>query len=114
MKENYLVELKKQHLEYTFVVPGKSTACVAPIWRAGEAPQGAVNFFAAGLDCCSEEEGFHCDDAKDPTAHSGHALQDLSGELRQTAVMLTQKYGVEMAARPIFVSWTKEQLVKPP
>lgn len=114
MKENYAAELNTQHLDYTFVVPAKSTTCVAPIWHSGEAPTGVISFFAAGTDCCSLEGGFHCGDVDDPDAHSGEVLPDLPGDYRQTAVMLTQKFGVEMAPRPIFVSWTSKTLVAAP
>lgn len=100
-------------LGYSYVPLAKVTNCVAPIWT-GEKIDKPVQYFAAGTDCCSLEEGFHCGPVDAPDAHSGKVLEDLTGELRQAAVIATVKYGFQMATRPIFVSWTEEELVKIP
>lgn len=52
-----------------------STYCVAPIVKSGTAEERPPQFWAVGVDCCAEGK-FTCDDAQDPTAHSGLVFLD--------------------------------------
>jgi hypothetical protein len=54
-----------------------TTYCVAPILdntQAGMHP--TVQYWAAGIDCCTSRGDFHCDDTWNPKSHSGMVLLD--------------------------------------
>lgn len=94
------------------------TYCAAPIVATGGAADAAVGFWAVGVNCCSANGEFTCDDAGDSTASSGlrvesHALGDATGHavdnnydlaVRKASAM----YGKTIAASPVYVVWQKD------
>lgn len=109
---NYKVERAMPEIGYAYVLEEKVTKCVAPIWDAS-APKGDINFWAAGEDCCSQEEGFHCG-SEAASAHSGEMYLDNDSNLKAATVMASVKYHTTAPARPMFLTWTDELLVASP
>merc|ERR1719168_484085 len=48
--------------------------CVAPI--VGKSPMTTVQYWAAGVDCCSQDGNFTCHDVGSKTAHAGLVYLD--------------------------------------
>eukprot|EP00438_Fugacium_kawagutii_P025670 Skav205815 [mRNA] locus=scaffold307:430550:432604:+ [translate_table: standard] len=83
------------------VVDG-STYCVAPIVDAATS---SVQFFAAGIDCCSRGK-FECDDAWDEKAHAGLVLRHAWHPQYALAVkQAAAAFGLTTAKNPLFVQW---------
>lgn len=87
--------------------------CVAPI--AGDVPADKVQFWAAGLDCCSARGNFQCDDAPDRKARSGIVLRDwgqLTKDKRPYYMKAVKQaevvYDIASAKEPIFVQWISD------
>jgi hypothetical protein len=87
--------------------------CVAPILDDSQSAR--VEYWAAGLDCCSQRADFNCDDAWDPKAKSGVVIIDNGSWFTSKFDMYTKAvhqaqaaYGVVSAAKPIFVRWVTD------
>merc|ERR1719287_267204 len=68
--KNFGAEQSSPTLGFIYVQPAVSTYCVAPLWDAVIESDDMVNFWAAGNDCCSLQDGFHCGAADEANAHS--------------------------------------------
>ncbi|CAK9089895.1 unnamed protein product [Durusdinium trenchii] len=77
-----------------------ATYCVAPVIDASGGP---IQFWAAGMDCCSRGT-FECDDAWDQKAHAGLVLQ-ARDQYRLAVRQAAAAYGLASAKEPIFVQW---------
>jgi hypothetical protein len=88
--------------------------CVAPI--LDEDMDTRVEYWAAGVDCCSYRGDFSCDDAWDPRARSGAVLFEDSSELIPSIRPFFEKARIEAEAaynmassdEAIFVKWTRD------
>lgn len=87
--------------------------CVAPILDDSSAAD--VEFWAAGVDCCSQRADFNCDDAWDPEAKSGVVILDNGSILPSNfdyymkAVRQAEAaYGIVAAKQPLFVRWVTD------
>jgi len=87
--------------------------CVAPILDDSQAAR--VEYWAAGVDCCSQRADFNCDDSWDPKAKSGVVIIDNGSLMTSKFDMYTKAvhqaeaaYGVVSAAKPIFVRWVAD------
>jgi len=92
--------------------------CVAPIVRQGLDIDPVVQYWAAGVDCCSPKNGFLCDDVLEKDARGGIAIVDASPWLGKSArpnlkLAVDQAagwYGLLSADEPVFVRWLKDPL----
>lgn len=88
--------------------------CVAPI--LDEDMDTRVEFWAAGVDCCSYRGDFSCDDAWDPKARSGAVMFEDSSWLVPSKRPYFEKarleaetaYNMASSDHAIFVTWTKD------
>jgi hypothetical protein len=88
--------------------------CVAPI--LDEDMDTRVEFWAAGVDCCSYRGDFSCDDAWDPKARSGAVIFEDSSELVPSERAFFEKarkeaeaaYNMASSDDSIFVRWVKD------
>lgn len=88
--------------------------CVAPI--LDEDMDTRVEYWAAGVDCCSYRGDFNCDDAWDPKARSGAVIFEDSSELiaseRPFFVKARQEaeaaYNLASTDDAIFLKWTRD------
>lgn len=88
--------------------------CVAPI--LDEDMDTRVEYWAAGVDCCSYRGDFNCDDAWDPKARSGAVIFEDSSELVPSERVFFEKaraeaetaYNMASSDDAIFVKWTKD------
>lgn len=83
-----------------------STYCVAPIKIWGVQPKNAVQYWAAGKECCDARNTFKCDDAWVPKARGGLVLSN--GDVpyyAQAAKIAAATAGLTSAPEPIFVQW---------
>lgn len=88
--------------------------CVAPI--LDEDMDTRVEYWAAGVDCCSYRGDFNCDDAWDPKARSGAVIFEDSSELVPSMRPFFEKarleaevaYNMASSDDAIFVKWTKD------
>lgn len=114
--KNYLEEVKPKEPEDTFYLfksLAKTTYCVAPIISSSGLPA-EQQYWAAGTDCCSKEDGFHCDDSEVQGAHSGKSDVDATGKFFHSVKVGEIKYGWKTVDHPLFVHWSKGILVPPP
>lgn len=107
-------KLDVRDILYQFVVPEKTTYCVAPVVPVGGALPSPQQFWAVGTDCCSVDGGFHCGASEDAGAHSGKGDVDATGRFFKAVKMGELKYGWKTVEHPYFVHWTKEILVPSP
>eukprot|EP00927_Polykrikos_kofoidii_P002058 TRINITY_DN10791_c0_g1_i1.p1 TRINITY_DN10791_c0_g1~~TRINITY_DN10791_c0_g1_i1.p1 ORF type:complete len:651 (-),score=118.68 TRINITY_DN10791_c0_g1_i1:104-2056(-) len=103
---------------------GVHTFCVAPI--VDSSSNGRVEFWAAGLDCCSKYGNFVCDDAGDDGIDAGLVLSyrhdgifdTFFGRLLSPPLMrrdlflkavadVEAVHGLVSSPNPVFVRWTK-------
>mmetsp|Transcript_63175 Transcript_63175/g.133345 ORF Transcript_63175/g.133345 Transcript_63175/m.133345 type:complete len:341 (+) Transcript_63175:174-1196(+) len=91
---------------------GKDRICVAPIVDSSEKPA-TVEYWAAGINCCGDEEhsrAFSCDDVDDPQAHAGLVWlsygpqKHLLSDFRKAANMAQNKTSPPSQGA-IFVRW---------
>jgi hypothetical protein len=87
--------------------------CAAPI--LDDVPIAKVQYWAVGMDCCSQRADFNCDDSWSPKAHSGVVILESNDWLPShrdaymKAVDLAQStYGIISQQDPIFVRWVAE------
>jgi hypothetical protein len=87
--------------------------CVAPILDDSQASR--VEYWAAGIDCCSQRADFNCDDSWDPKAKSGVVIIDNGSPVTSKYDMYMKAvhqaeaaYGVVAAPVPIFVRWVTD------
>lgn len=79
------------------------TYCVAPIMD--DMMGGAVEFWAVGIDCCSVRGSFWCDDAWNPKARSGIAVQDPNGHYADAVRQAEAAFEIAASVRPLLVRW---------
>jgi hypothetical protein len=86
------------------------TYCVAPVMD--ETQTSRVEYWAAGIGCCKQRADFSCDQAADPTAHSGVVILDSnsfftsSHDFFKLAVKQAEaQYDIVSAPEPLFVRW---------
>jgi len=86
------------------------TYCVAPVMD--ETQTSRVEYWAAGIGCCKQRADFSCDQAADPTAHSGVVILDSnsfftsSRDFFKLAVKQAEaQYDIVSAPEPLFVRW---------
>jgi len=87
--------------------------CVAPIVdTSGQTQSTAVQFWAAGTDCCGQRGAFFCDDAWNPQARSGIVMSDASSlrpELHNQYNLAVKQayaaYNLLADDHPVFVRW---------
>lgn len=93
---------------------GDEKYCVAPV--LGPQPASSVEFWAAGVDCCSTGD-FSCDDAKKAGAHGGAVIFDPSpmvaapvtrSHFVKAAREAAAYYNLQSAEEPIFVRWVQD------
>lgn len=91
--------------------------CVAPVVGATliDPDLQAVQYWAAGMDCCTPRSGFLCDEALEYSARSGVAIIDASGlttaEKPYYLKAVNQSiatYGTLTAKEPVFVKWVED------
>lgn len=89
------------------------TYCVAPI--LDDSSVADVEFWAAGVDCCSQRADFNCDDAWDPNAKSGVVILDNGSFLpsnfdyyMKAVKQAEAAYGIVAAKQPLFVRWVTD------
>lgn len=89
----------------------EKTYCVAPVQDGTLSTQPEVQFWAAGIDCCSPGL-FTCDDAWDPKAKSGVVMRNVSTlfpdwypEYWEAVKQAEAAFGIASSAEPIFVRW---------
>jgi len=87
--------------------------CVAPILDDSQASR--VEYWAAGVDCCSQRADFNCDDSWDPKAKTGVVIIDNGSivtskyDMYMKAVKQAEAaYGALAAPKPIFVRWVTD------
>jgi len=88
--------------------------CVAPI--LDEDMDTRVEYWAAGVDCCSYRGDFSCDDAWDPKARSGAVIFEDSSMLVPSERVFFEKarheaeaaYNMASSDEAIFIKWTKD------
>jgi len=87
--------------------------CVAPILDDTQSTR--VEYWAAGIDCCSQRADFNCDDAWNPKAKSGVVVIDNGSPVTSNFDMYMKAvhqaeaaYGVVAAKKPIFVRWVAD------
>jgi len=87
--------------------------CVAPILDDSQSAR--VEYWAAGVDCCSQRADFNCDDSWDPKAKSGVVIIDNGSPVTNKFDMYMKAvhqaeaaYGVVAAPKPIFVRWSTD------
>merc|ERR1719487_546052 len=88
--------------------------CVAPI--LDEDMDTRVEYWAAGVDCCSYRGDFNCDDAWDPKARSGAVIFEDSSQLVPSERVFFEKARIEAEAaynmassdEAIFLKWTRD------
>jgi len=91
--------------------------CVAPItMKYAQVVTPEVQYWAAGVDCCTNDE-FFCGDALLPGTRSGLVLTKkkdfFSGKQEmdfymEAANMASAKFGVHTAAQPLFLHWVAD------
>lgn len=83
------------------------TYCVAPI--IDEMMNGAVEFWAVGIDCCSVRGSFWCDDAWNPKARSGVVMDDtIVNNTAEFAAAIRQAeaaFEIPASTKPLTVRW---------
>lgn len=88
--------------------------CVAPV--ASDSPMDAVQFWAAGANCCEARGGFVCDDAWNSKAHAGVVIRngsfsvvhdDIYGQYMKAVKLAETTYSIASAQKPIFVRWVE-------
>lgn len=87
--------------------------CVAPV--ASDAPMDAVQFWAAGMNCCGARDSFVCDDAWNPKAHAGVIIrndtkwsmmhEDVHAKYTKAVKLAEVTYSIASAKKPVFVRW---------
>lgn len=89
--------------------------CVAPIMDDTQAAR--VEYWAAGVNCCSQRGDFNCDDAFDPDAKSGVVVLSPSSwfptdhSMYMKAVKQAEAaYGLVSSPTPLFVRWATDPL----
>jgi len=83
-----------------------TTYCVAPIKIWGVQPKNAVQYWAAGKDCCDSRNNFRCDDAWVPKARGGLVISNGDQPYyAQAAKIAAATAGLTSAPEPIFVQW---------
>jgi hypothetical protein len=88
--------------------------CVAPVMDASKQPR--IEYWAAGIDCCSAAGEFHCDAANNPSAQGGVVVFDNNGWFFPSRFPYYQKarakaeavYMLQSVGEPIFVRWVEK------
>lgn len=79
------------------------TYCVAPIMD--EMTNGAAEFWAVGIDCCSVRGSFWCDDAWSPKARSGIVVQDRTEDFSAAVREAEAAFEIAASVKPLLVRW---------
>lgn len=89
--------------------------CVAPILDETQASR--AEFWAVGVDCCSERGDFNCDDAWDPQAKSGVVVLDdamwlpSNFDYFQRAVKAAEAdYNIVSSEKSLYIRWVTDPL----
>lgn len=84
---------------------GGVPVCLAPIVPAGGPAPSKIQFWAAGVGCCSRS-GYSCDDAASTQAHGGfvHRSEDVT-DFREAVKSITSASGLSSADDPLFIRW---------
>lgn len=87
------------------------TFCVAPI-TSTSMPLASYDFWAVGINCCSEASGFQCPDYDNALAHSAVRVMDTSNlaNFKLAVISAEKKYGIA-ARHPVFFTWTEDPIV---
>lgn len=90
--------------------------CVAPISDGQGTTNNRIQFWAAGVDCCSPSGEFYCDAVSDASARAGIVVFDNNGWFEHARydfyVMAGKKaqaeFSLQTVSAPIFVRWVTE------
>lgn len=97
-----------------------TTYCAAPIKIPGNATpaERTAQFWAVGLNCCSDSGKFDCDDAKDESAHGGVVFHDRGPKwmimpspydhFNMAAKASAETHNLITPDRPVLVRWAKD------
>jgi len=90
-----------------------NTYCVAPIMD--DSDHGDVEFWAAGVNCCSSRGNFVCDDAFEPEARGGAIIRSvsaLSSDVRDKYALAVRQaeaaFEIASTPDPLFVRWVQD------
>lgn len=100
-------------LRYSMTFKNLDTYCVAPLTAVNangtaRAPE-SYDYWAVGLNCCSEWKGFRCGEYNNPSAHSGLRLMrdDLRPFYRLAVQQAEAAYNIK-AVHPLFLYWMQD------
>jgi hypothetical protein len=89
---------------------GHKNYCVTPIIGPGGLPNGTVDFWAVGTDCCSGGgQGFHCGEYQNSQAHGGVRVVDQEKEafFRLAVQQAAATYSIS-APNPVMITWMQD------
>jgi len=87
--------------------------CVAPVMGAVSQPR--IEYWAAGIGCCTASGDFWCDSAKNPEAHAGVVVFDNNGWFTPARFPFYQKarakaeaqWMLQSVGNPLYVRWVE-------
>jgi len=87
--------------------------CVAPVRDRFEQPR--IEFWAAGINCCSPIGNFHCDASRDATANGGVVVFDTNGYFSDARYPFYQlarekaeaEFFLQSVGQPLYVRWVQ-------
>jgi|Transcript_20232 hypothetical protein len=87
--------------------------CVAPVYAAAQQPR--IEYWAAGIDCCSPAGDFTCDAANNPKAGGGVVVFDNNGWFSPSRFDYYQKarakaeatWSLQSVGNPIYIRWVE-------
>lgn len=91
---------------------GQERYCVAPI--VGKTPSTTIEYWAAGIDCCSQAGGFTCNEAANPNVHSALVYLDSGpkqqwlASFKQAAREVGAAHGLTPSEDALFVAWVQD------
>lgn len=88
--------------------------CVAPVTDPSKQPR--IEYWAAGINCCSQAGNFNCDAAANPAAQGGVVVFDNNGWFSASRFPFYQKarakaeatYMLQSVGDPIYVRWVEK------
>lgn len=88
--------------------------CVAPIMDPANQPR--IEYWAAGIDCCTAVGGFKCDAASNPKAGGGVRIFDNNGFFADSRFKWYEKarakaegeFSLQSVGDPLFVRWVEK------
>lgn len=89
--------------------------CVAPVMDPSNQPR--IEYWAAGIDCCTAVGGFKCDAANNPKAGGGVRIFDNNGWFADSRFKWYEKarakaegeFGMQSVGSPLFVRWVEKK-----